>query len=71
METLNQLIQAISTVGFPIIMCLILFWYVKYQNDTHTEELSKLREAVDKVSELITKMCDRIDFIEKENSNER
>lgn len=36
--------QIVSTVGFPIAMCLILAWYVKSLNDTHSEQISKLNQ---------------------------
>jgi hypothetical protein len=42
---MDELVQAISTVGFPIVCVLILFWYVKYVTDRNTEELKELREA--------------------------
>lgn len=36
--------QIVSTVGFPIAMCLILAWYVKTLNDSHSEQISKLNQ---------------------------
>lgn len=36
--------QIVSTVGFPIAMCLILAWYVKTLNDTHSEQITKLNQ---------------------------
>ena len=42
---MDEVVQAISTVGFPIVCVLILFWYVKYVTDRNTEELKELREA--------------------------
>lgn len=42
---MEEVVQAISTVGFPIVCVLILFWYVKYVTDRNTEELKELREA--------------------------
>lgn len=55
----NLLLDAISVVGFPIIMCLSLFWYIKYQNDLHTKEIETLRETIQQNTIVITKLYER------------
>lgn len=42
----NSIVQAISTVGFPIAMCCGLCWYALNQNKEHKEEMNKMVEAV-------------------------
>ena len=37
--------QIISTVGFPIAMCLLMAWYVKYTTDLHREDTNVREEA--------------------------
>ena len=37
-------LQAITTVGFPIVMCGVLGWYVKYQTDRNREDVKALNE---------------------------
>ena len=34
--------QLISSVGFPIAVCLICFWYINKQEERHKEETAKL-----------------------------
>lgn len=57
METANTVVQLISTVGFPIVMCGVMGYYVKYLNDGHKEEISKIndqhREEVEKLTTTI------------------
>lgn len=57
METANAVVQLISTVGFPIVMCGVMGYYVKYLNDEHKEEISKIndqhREEVEKLTTTI------------------
>lgn len=36
---------AISTLGFPIGMCIIMCWYVKDTTDKHREEIKYLNEV--------------------------
>lgn len=54
---MNELIQAISTVGFPIVCCGLAFWYVKYQGDKTTKQLNEMnqshRDEVMKLTETI------------------
>ena len=40
----QAIIQLISTVGFPITMCVAMGWFVVDQTNKHREEVSKLNE---------------------------
>lgn len=40
----SAITQIVSTVGFPIAMCLLLAWYVKTLNDNHTQQINKLNQ---------------------------
>lgn len=42
----TNVINAISTVGFPIVMCLILVYVVYKMNEQHKEEMNKMNEAL-------------------------
>ena len=64
--------QIIGSLGFPIVACLGMGWYVKYQTDTyreevkdmqkeHKEEIHRMSEALDKNTEDITKLCEKLD----------
>lgn len=37
-------LQAITTVGFPIVMCGVMGWYVKYQTDRNREDVKTINE---------------------------
>lgn len=54
-------LQAITTVGFPIAMCLLLFWYIREQSDRHKEEIGKLSEAVNNNTLIIQRLTDILD----------
>lgn len=41
---LEMVMQMVSTLGFPIVCVLIMFYYVKYLNDTHAQEIKELRQ---------------------------
>lgn len=40
----TQIMQLITTVGFPIVMCGCMGWFVVDQTNKHREEVSKLNE---------------------------
>lgn len=40
----DTVMSAISTVGFPIVCCLGMAWYVKYSSDKNRDEVTKLNE---------------------------
>lgn len=42
----NALVQAIGTLGFPIVMCIAMFYYMTKQTETHKEETAKMTEAL-------------------------
>ena len=55
-STSSALITAISTVGFPIVMCGALFWYIQVKVD-------KMTEALNANTLVITKLLERLDNV--------
>lgn len=49
MEKYTLLLQAISTVGFPIVVCAALMWYI---NDTQTRTQEIIAELTTAITEL-------------------
>ena len=41
---ITQVTQMIMNVGFPIVMCSAMAWYVKDTSDKHREEVRQLNE---------------------------
>lgn len=46
MDDINVIIQAISTVGFPIVMCGIMFWFLWKEQENHKGEMLSLKEVI-------------------------
>ena len=72
----NMIIAAIGSLGFPIIACLALGWYVKYMTDNsnarmdniqkeHKEEVTKMTEALQNNTLAIQRLCDKLDKEDK------
>ena len=64
METVNAITNLISTVGFPII-CVVYMW--KHISTTQKE----FTEAINKNTEMISKLCDKIDDLKEETKEGR
>ena len=57
----NAVTSAISTLGFPIVMCGAMFWYMLKEKDTHKEEMNSVTEALNNNTLILQKLCDRLD----------
>lgn len=51
----------IGTVGFPIVMCLLMFKQLRDSDTKHSEEISKMSEAINNNTIAITKLVDALD----------
>lgn len=50
---MSDILTAISTVGFPIVACVGLGWFVKYQTDQNNAEVAEMRkEHLDEISKV-------------------
>lgn len=55
----------ISTVGFPICVCLICFWYINKMQESHKAETDKLAEALNNNTIVMQKLIDNIEASNK------
>lgn len=59
--TVNDIITIIQSVGFPVVMCGALFWYMISQTKEHAAESKEMREAISSLNVAITKLTDKLD----------
>ena len=57
----TQIVQIISSLGFPIVMCGALFWYMIQQREEHKEEINKMSEALNNNTLAIQKLLDELE----------
>jgi len=73
------LLQAVTTVGFPIVCCGAMMWYVRYitdrnrddiekLNQQHKEEMESITMAVNNNTLALQKLTDLIEYSEKGES---
>lgn len=69
MENFDLILQAISTTGFPIMISLILLWYVNKQLETHKEETNSLKDVIAENTLAIAKLSTYLEV--KQDGNKR
>lgn len=60
MENYNTIITSISTVGFPIVITLIMIYVVYIMNKNHKDETNELRKSIENNTLAITQLIELI-----------
>lgn len=58
---MEEVVSVISTVGFPIAMTLLLFWYMREELASHKEETNGLKDAITKLEIAITTLVNKLE----------
>ena len=58
---MDNIVQIVAQLGFPIAMCILLFWYVTQKDASHREEMNKMAEAVNNNTVVMQKLIDKLD----------
>lgn len=43
---LTDILSAVSTVGFPIAFCMLLFFYLREETQNHKNEVADLKQVI-------------------------
>ena len=54
---IDSVSQLVSNVGFPVAVCIALFFYMEKQNERHQSETDKLNETVQSNTKVLTELC--------------
>lgn len=52
--------QLVGSLGFPIVCCGALFWYLVKEKDSHKEEMEELRKSVEANTTAINLLCQHL-----------
>ena len=52
---MDAIVSIISSVGFPIAMCLVLLWYINKKDEQYVERLTEMENELDSVKMETTK----------------
>ena len=75
---MTEIMNAITTVGFPIVSCIAIAWYAKYTNDNyrndmkesnaqHKDEMSQLSQALQNNTLALQKLWTMLEKEEKDH----
>lgn len=59
----NSIMQAISTVGFPIVACGVLFYSLEQERKAHAEEMAAVTQALNQNTLIMTELRDTLYMI--------
>ena len=57
---MQEVVTAISTVGFPIVMCSLIFYYMEKEAESHKQEVDGLKEVLTDLKISITQLTDKL-----------
>jgi len=52
----NQIMQAIGTLGFPIVACCALFYYLNKEQESHKSEMQAVTEALNRNTDALLEL---------------
>lgn len=67
MEAGNFIINSIGAVGFPIVMCLIIFWYLNEERKSHKDEMDTISKTIEENTKAIVELQDLCKFLKGGN----
>ena len=67
---METIVEIVSTLGFPIVACGALFWFVNKQEERRTEELEGMRNALNENTSILTSLKELIQIIITKNGSD-
>ena len=58
---IDIIMQIISTVGFPIAMCILIFFRMKQETENHIAEIRMFRETLNENTTILAQLKQLID----------
>ena len=58
---MNEILTAVSTVGFPIVACGAMYVQMNKMAEQHKQENIKLSEAINNNTIALTKLCEKLE----------
>lgn len=53
---ITQVMQAIGSLGFPIVACCALFYYLNKEQESHKEEMGAVTEALNRNTDALLEL---------------
>lgn len=59
--SVQDIINIVSTVGFPIVCCAACFWYINKTGTEHKQEMDKMSEAINNNTIIMQKLLTHLE----------
>ena len=56
----SAITSLVGSLGFPIVMCVLIFKYLETEQETHKEEITSLKDVISDLKVAITKLTERL-----------
>lgn len=66
---MQEIVQLISTVGFPIVFCLLMWKYFSEQNKQLQEVITDFKVTMLENNRLLTYLCNHLNVERKDDNN--
>lgn len=60
----EDILAIISTVGFPILCCIYMAWYINKMDEQYKESQHKLTSIIENNTKVMTQLIDKLDDLE-------
>lgn len=68
---MKEISDMITTLGYPVVMSLILLYMMRENNNKYAETIEGLRHTIENNTLTITKLCDRLETGSEENEEKQ
>lgn len=55
--------QLVASLGFPIVACGAMFWFINKQDTRHNDEMGELRKSLENNTSVLTSLKDLIQVL--------
>lgn len=66
----QEIVSVIGSLGFPIVMCIIMLKLIFTMEESHKEEISSLKESLNNNTNVLTKLETMLTIYMKDNGEE-
>lgn len=64
-EAINTLIHGVSSLGFPVVMCVLMMKYMKEKDESNRLEMAELRKTIENNTLVISSLMQRIGILDR------
>ena len=56
MENIDIITQLITNIGFPVAMCIMMFWFLTKEQEVHKQEMLELKDVIARNNEVLASL---------------